>query len=76
MNEKQILSQRAAYKLMLTDYPDVMTLQQVSEVLGVCKKSCTKLMGEGKLKYLKIGRSYRIPKSYLLSYLLSANLRQ
>ncbi len=63
------LTQRDAYRLMLKEYPDVMNVEQVSQVLGVSTKTCYALLREGKLQSLKIGRAYRIPKAHLISYL-------
>ena len=32
------ISQRDAYKLMLKNYPDIMTVEQMCEVLGLVQK--------------------------------------
>lgn len=63
------LSAIDAYTLMLKDYPDVMDINQVSEVLGVSTKTGYRLLRSGAIICLKVGRSYRIPKAHLLSYL-------
>ena len=54
---------------MLKEYPDIMDVNQVSSALGVSTKTCYGLLRAGKIKCLKIGRAYRIPKAHLLSYL-------
>ena len=54
---------------MLKDYPDVMDIGQMCEVLGVSTKTGYKLLKDGKIEFLKIGRAYRIPKAHLLHYL-------
>ena len=64
-----ILSPRDAYRLMLKDYPDVMDIGQMCEALGVSTKTGYKLLKDGKIEYLKIGRAYRIPKAHILRYL-------
>lgn len=64
------LSQREAYRIMLKDYPDVMNAEQVCEVLGVGMKTCYRILKEGKITSIKVGRAYRIPKAHLLSYLV------
>jgi len=51
---------------MFSDYPDVMTVEQVQSALQIGKNSAYSLISSGNLKSLKIGRSIRIPKSYLL----------
>ena len=39
------------------------------EALGVSTKTGYKLLKDGKIEYLKIGRAYRIPKAHILRYL-------
>ena len=63
------ISQREAYKLMLKDYPDVLNIEQMCEILSVSTKTGYKIIKEGGICYLKVGRAYRIPKAHLLSYL-------
>lgn len=65
------LSRKEAYRLMFAEYPDVLTIEQVCTVLGISKKTGYKLLSEGKLMSLKVGRSYRIAKAHLLDYLLA-----
>jgi len=67
------LSPKDAYCVMLRSYPDVLDIQQIAEILGVSTKTGYRLLHAGTITSLKIGRSYRIPKPYLLSYLQSAN---
>ena len=62
-------STRDAYTVMLKDYPDVMDINQMSEALGVSKKTGYKLLQNGAITYMKIGRCYRIPKAHLMTYL-------
>ncbi len=69
VNRSPNLTQRDAYRIMLKEYPDVMNVEQVSEVLGVSTKTCYALLRSGALQSLKIGRAYRIPKAHLISYL-------
>ena len=63
------ITQTEAYRLMLQEYPDVMNIEQVSEVLGVSTKAVYGLIKDGHLSVLKIGRTYRIPKIRLIAYL-------
>jgi len=63
------ITQREAYKLMLKEYPDVMSIDQMCEVLSVSTKTGYKIIKEGSICCLKVGRAYRIPKAHLLSYL-------
>ena len=67
--EKARISQKDAYKLMLKNYPDVMTVEQMCEVLGISTKTGYRLLKEEKICCLKVGRAYRIPKAHLFTYL-------
>ena len=64
------ISQRDAYRLMLTEYPDVLSFEQMCQVLKISTKTGYKLLRENKVKYLKTGRAYRIPKAHILTYLM------
>ena len=61
---------REAYKLMFANYPDVVNIEQMCEMLGgISTKTGYRLLREGRIKSLMIGRRYRIPKIYILEYL-------
>ena len=62
-------NQRGAYRVMLRKYPDVMNIEQMCDALKVSTKTGYKLLHEGKIPAMKIGRSYRIPKAHLFTYL-------
>lgn len=68
-NNASNISQREAYKLMLKEYPDVMSIEQMCEILSVSTKTGYKIIKEGSICCLKVGRAYRIPKAHLLTYL-------
>ena len=57
------------YRVVFRDYPDVLDVKQVSTMLGVSTKMVYKLLRDGSLDYLKIGREYRIPKVNLMKYI-------
>ena len=63
------ISQKEAYRIMLRDYPDVMNIEQVCQILGVSTKAGYKLIRDGQLCCLKVGRTYRIPKVHLFTFL-------
>lgn len=63
------ISQRDAYKLMLKDYPDVMSIEQMCEILSISTKTGYRILREGKICCLKVGRAYRIPKAHLFTFL-------
>ena len=66
---KEKLSQEKAYRIMLKGYPDVLDIKQMCKILGISLKTGYGLIQENKIECLKVGRAYRIPKPFLLSYL-------
>ncbi len=57
------------YRSVLKEYPDILTVEEMSRALGVSTKTGYKLVRENKIECMKVGRSYRIPKAHLLSYM-------
>ena len=55
---------------MLRDYPDVLNIDQMCEILSVSTKTGYAILKKGSVQHLKVGRSYRIPKAHLLTYLI------
>ncbi|MCI6227609.1 MAG: helix-turn-helix domain-containing protein, partial [Clostridiales bacterium] len=52
---------------MLKDYPDVMSIEQMCEILSISTKTGYRILREGKICCLKVGRAYRIPKAHLFT---------
>ena len=53
-------------------YPDVLTVHQAREALGVGRTGVYKLIEQGLLKCFKIGNAYKIPKSALIEYVTNS----
>ncbi len=59
-----------AYSLLFREYPDVVDVKQLSEMLGgISSKTACRLLQENKIEHFKIGRIYKIPKIHVLEYL-------
>lgn len=69
MNTTTDLTEQKHTRLMLKEYPDVMTLNRCVEILGISTKTGYRILREGKVCCLKIGRAYRIPKAHLFTFL-------
>lgn len=64
------LSQRDAYRLMFREFPDVVNIEQMCQMLGgISKKTGYKILREKSLEHFKIGRAYKIPKISVIAYL-------
>lgn len=62
---------RENYSLMFTTYPDIVDITQMRKMLGgIGVTLAYKLLKQRKVKSLKIGREYKIPKSCIIEYLL------
>jgi len=62
------LSTQEIYRVVFKEYPDVMDVKQVSVLLGVSTKTVYRLLREGSLASLKIGREFRVPKVNVMKY--------
>ena len=65
---------RSDYAKMLKQYPDVLRIEQMCEALGgMSTKTGYKMLREGKIGSIKVGREYRITKVNIIDYLMKAN---
>lgn len=64
------LSQKDAYRMMLIEYPDILSFEQMCEALKIGPKTGYTLLRSKKITCLKVGRAYRIPKAHILTYLM------
>lgn len=51
------------------DLPLVLTVGQVSEILGIGRNKAYEIVRAGKIKSIRIGHQIRIPKESLAEYL-------
>ena len=56
------------YNIVFREYPDVLDVKQVSKLLDVSTKTVYKLLRDGSLASLKVGREFRIPKVNVMKY--------
>ena len=63
------LSARDAYRVMFKEFPDVVDVDQLSQMLGISTKTGYRLLQKNKIMHFKVGRTYRIPKLHILAYL-------
>ena len=56
---------------LFAEYPDVVSVKQMCIMLGgISMKTAYKLLGNGEIHHLKIGKSFKIPKICVIEYLL------
>lgn len=55
---------------LFANYPDVVNVDQMCVMLGgIGKKTAYELLKRGTIHYVKIGKSFKIPKIYVIEYL-------
>ena len=65
-----LLKSNEAYKLVFREYPDVVNVEQMCEMLGgISTKTGYRILKENRIKHFKIGRAYKIPKLRIFEYL-------
>ncbi|MBW4084452.1 helix-turn-helix domain-containing protein [Paenibacillus sp. S150] len=56
--------------LMFLEYPDVVTVEQMCNMLGdISTKTAYKLLQANRIEHFRIGKTYKIPKLSVISYL-------
>lgn len=57
---------------MLKEYPDVLTVEQVAQVLNIGINAAYRLVNSQEIGYRRIGKSIRVPKVCVVDYLVSS----
>ena len=65
-----------AYSRMFRAYPDALSLKDLSKMFGVSTKQASKLIHEGKIDAVKVGREYRIAKINAIKFLVGKDNTQ
>uniref|UniRef100_UPI0040298F16 helix-turn-helix domain-containing protein n=1 Tax=Eubacterium sp. TaxID=142586 RepID=UPI0040298F16 len=53
---------------MFDEYPDILTVQDIMRALDIGRNKAYDLLRHKKIKNIKIGSNYRIPKKYLIEF--------
>lgn len=55
---------------MFEDFPDIMNVADVQQALHIGKNTAYKLIDNKELKSICIGRNIRVPKMYLIDFVM------
>lgn len=59
---------------MFENYPDVVEVDDLCKMLGgISRKLAYRLLAGQKIKNVRIGRAYKIPKACIIEYLMQAS---
>ena len=61
------------YDLMFTEYPDLVNVVQLKQMLYIGITLAYRLVREKTIASLKVGREYKIPKRNIIAYLTNQN---
>lgn len=57
------------YDKIWTEYPDVVTVDEMCKMLRVCKSRAYELIRNGEIRSLRTGTRYRIPKVSVIRFM-------
>jgi excisionase family DNA binding protein len=66
LRDRRSVMQKKSVRQMFRKYPDVVTIPQVCEMLGVSRNYAYLLVKQGKLTRLDLGRIVRVTKSSVI----------
>ena len=69
-------SQSKTYYSVFNQYPDVVNVEQLSDMLNISTKMAYRLLKKNAINHFKIGRVYKIPKAHIITYLNIKNMEQ
>ena len=67
------ISTQDVFNVVFKDYPDVLDVKQVSQLLNISTKTVYRLLRNGTIDSLKIGREFRVPKVNIMRYVKVLN---
>lgn len=56
---------------MFENYKDIVGIDELCDMLGIGRNKAYELLRSGDIKHKMIGKKYRIPKKYVITYLES-----
>ena len=59
---------RELYQMMFPEYPDIVTVRQLREMLGISRQLAYDLIADGEVQAIKIGNSFKIPKVSVINF--------
>ncbi|MBR4450309.1 MAG: helix-turn-helix domain-containing protein [Clostridia bacterium] len=54
------------------EYPDILTIEQLMEMLHIGRNSAYSMLKDGLIKTIKVGKKYIIPKKSVIEFIETA----
>jgi excisionase family DNA binding protein len=71
MNECTIECRPAVSETMFAEYPDILTVKDLTKMLGIGRNTAYKLLGDGLISSFRIGSTHKIVKKSVVDYVTS-----
>ncbi len=55
---------------MFDSYPDVVSVEEIQQMLRIGKNAVYQLLKDGAIKSIKVGKRYVVPKKYIINFLI------
>lgn len=55
---------------MFENFPDIVMVSDLQEMMGIGRTTAYKLIASGKIKSVRVGNAIRIPKRFIIDYIL------
>ncbi len=55
---------------MFDSYPDVVSIEEIQQMLRIGKNAVYQLLKDGTIKSIKVGKRYVVPKKYIIDFLI------
>ena len=63
------------YKMMFPNYPNIVTVAQLQQMLGVSRHLAYDLINNGYISGVKIGNAFKIPKVNVINYVMEEGVK-
>lgn len=57
-------------KTLFDSYPDVVSVEEIQQMLRIGKNAVYQLLKDGAIKSIKVGKRYVVPKKYIVDFLM------
>lgn len=66
------ISENEVHGTMFRRYPDLMTVEELQEALGIGRTMAYRLVNNGKIRCLRLGKTIKVPKQYLVDFVVKS----
>lgn len=60
------------HKMLCSEFPDILSVDNLQKILKIGKNNVYRFIYTGAIKHMRIGRSIKIPKTFLIDYILTS----